>query len=457
MGLINKVVIQKWNSANKQWYESKGYIYTKMGDTFEVKVEDLTNGSGIYVEVKCDGICNKKYNVAWKDYKRYAHKDGKYYCQKCAIKLYGTKNIRKTRLKNGKSFEQWCIDNYRQDILDRWDYELNKCKPDAICYGTGKKYYFKCPRGLHDSELKSIYRFTTGNNNITCKACNSFAQWGIDNLGKDFLEKYWDWEKNKKDPFSIAYKGNTYIYIKCQEKKYHGSYKIVVSDFTNRKGRCPYCNQNGGKVHPLDSLGTLYPESLNVWSEKNKKSIYEYSPNSHKYIVWVCENKKHTNYKRKIQDAVKCNFHCPKCVSERSESFLQEKVRLYLESLHYTILHEDNCTITPINPKTKHILPYDNEIKELKLIIEVMGEQHEKITTWAIQQSKKNNTTPEYELHYQQLKDRYKRIYAKLHGYNYLAIWYYEDNENKSLSYQLKEQINNMIIKCITKQKLVSL
>lgn len=41
MGLISKTVMVRWHSINKKWYESKGYIYTKYKDEFEVKVEDL--------------------------------------------------------------------------------------------------------------------------------------------------------------------------------------------------------------------------------------------------------------------------------------------------------------------------------------------------------------------------------------------------------------------------------
>jgi len=79
------------------------------------------------------------------------------------------------------TFKQWCIDNERQDVLDRWDYELNNCEPNKITYGDNKKYYFKCSRGLHKSELKKISDFTIKHceGTIKCKQCNSFSQWGI--------------------------------------------------------------------------------------------------------------------------------------------------------------------------------------------------------------------------------------------------------------------------------------
>ena len=216
--LLDKTVIAKWNSANKKWYEGKGYLFTKMGDEFEVKIEDLTNSSGIKVNVECD--CKECTTpiikpIPWHSYKTGVKENGKYYCRKCSKKLYGGENTRKTKLKNGKSFEQWCIDNKRQDVLDRWDYELNTCKPNEIGYSANKKYYFKCPRRIHDSELKNINSFASGQEgSIECKQCNSFAQYLIDTYGDNALEKYWDYEKNIFNPWEINYgSNNKIIYI----------------------------------------------------------------------------------------------------------------------------------------------------------------------------------------------------------------------------------------------------
>ena len=45
MGLITKEVLVSWHHANKKYYEEKGYPFTKYGDEFLVKVEDLPNSS----------------------------------------------------------------------------------------------------------------------------------------------------------------------------------------------------------------------------------------------------------------------------------------------------------------------------------------------------------------------------------------------------------------------------
>jgi hypothetical protein len=116
-------------------------------------------------------------------------------------------------------------------------------------------------------------------------------------------------------------------------------------------------------------------------------------------------------------------------------SHLQSKVFNYLDELNYKHVTEHECCIRPINPLTGHYLPYDNEVVDLKLIIEVMGVQHYKITYWAIMASQKLNITPEEYLQDIQWRDEYKKQEALKAGYHYLAIpyWTEKDESYKTL------------------------
>jgi hypothetical protein len=226
-------------------------------------------------------------------------------------------------------------------------------------------------------------------------------------------------------------------------------------DFT-KGNRCPYCIYFHGKVHPKDSLGQYIIDNYGqdfldkIWSDKNIKTSFEYAPNSGKEVWWKCMDEKHEDYKREINGSNIIKFRCPICTQERNESFLQEKVRVYLETLNYTILHENNCTIVPKNPKTNYQLPFDNEIKDLKLICEVHGRQHYKVTGFHRKQSKQNRMTPTEELNYQQLKDRYKRIKAIQGNYYYLEIPYWTDDVDETW----KQLIDNKIKQIQEKAKL---
>lgn len=54
----NQLIEVKWHYTNKDYYISKGYNFTKFGETFFVKVEDLNPTSHIKIKIKCDH-CDK--------------------------------------------------------------------------------------------------------------------------------------------------------------------------------------------------------------------------------------------------------------------------------------------------------------------------------------------------------------------------------------------------------------
>lgn len=295
----------------------------------------------------------------------------------------------------------------------------------------------------------------------------SFAQYLIDTYGQDALEKYWS-DKNTLDPFNIGFCSNKKIWIKCQIYDYHEDYLIRCNDFMNG-GRCSYCGNF--KVHPKDSFGQYIIDNYGqefldkIWSNKNKKSPFEYAPHSDKKVWWKCLDNKHDDYKRGIDNSYRCEFRCPKCIQERTESMLQEKVRLYLESFGYKVLHEKKCTLKPKNTiiapnnnskkRRKGFLRYDNEIliNNNHLFIEVMGSQHNDINAlYHKQTAKKYGNTSQQELDYLQAKDNFKKQYVYNQGknYYYLAIWYYDFDKNdtykKLINDKIKE-INNEIRK----------
>lgn len=448
MGIVNKTVKVKWNGRNKKYYESLGYEYTKLGDEFEVKVEDLSNGSNSEVEIVCD-CCGQQKQWRYTDYIKQT-KNGKTYCRKCAKKLYGGKKMQKTKLQNSKSFYDWCIENNRQDVLDRWDYELNGCSPNEIGYGSHEKYWFKClDHPEHKNELKSINDFTNNKIPINCKQCNSIAQWFIDN---DLdINLYWDYDKNIIDPWEISYGSHKKVWIVCQEKDYHESYEISCSNFV--KGhRCPYCGSR--KIHPLDSLKQYVinkhgEEFFNIiWSDKNTIDPSTLSPSSSKQCWWNCPDNKHKSFKRDCCNSNKKEYRCPNCVKDRNESIIEEKARLYLEGLGYEVKTEYDCTIIPKNPKTKQPLPFDNEIiieNGKHLIIEVHGGQHYNYH-FSMTINKITKEEAEKEFHYQQVKDRYKRIKCIQAGYHYLELSYKtfdkKDSYKKLIDNKIKETLD---------------
>lgn len=79
MLLPNQFIEVKWHPANKKHYESKGYVYTKMHETFLVKAEDLLPTSHSRVKVKCDH-CDK---IMDRQFRRYVEETGGTYGDCC--------------------------------------------------------------------------------------------------------------------------------------------------------------------------------------------------------------------------------------------------------------------------------------------------------------------------------------------------------------------------------------
>lgn len=101
----------------------------------------------------------------------------------------------------------------------------------------------------------------------------------------------------------------------------------------------------------------------------------------------------------------------------------------------YNILHEHQCNLKIRNPKTDTLLPYDNEVVDLRLIIEVHGQQHYEICGLTKMSANQRNTTPEQAFLDQQHRDRIKKDYALSQGYHYLEIpyWTEKDESYKTL------------------------
>mgnify|MGYP000941337139 FL=1 len=269
---------------------------------------------------------------------------------------------------------------------------------------------------------------------MSCNKCNSFAQWGYDNIDEDFLNKYWDYKKNNElniDPWEIPHgTPNKKVWIKCQQKDYHGSYNIRCGSFVVGS-RCSYCA--GKNIHQKDSLGQHiidnYGEEFldKIWSDKNKKSPFEYAPKSDKKVWFKCIDGKHEDSYRIIGNSVVLKFRCPKCNYSKGE----EKIYNYLteNKINYNSQQKFHRLVGINNGN----LSYDFYLKQYNLLIEYQGEYHDGTVS--------NQTEEEFKIQIEH--DNRKREYAEQHNIKLLEIWYWNfDNIEEILNKELK--LNNI-------------
>ena len=355
----------------------------------------------------------------------------KYYSYNYTIAYISSKKKTDPVNKYKNSLGYYIVEHFGYEYIDKIWSDKNKLSPFEYDKGSGKKVWLKCiKKDYHEDYPIACYSFSAGSA-VGCPMCaskiihplDSFAQFNINRYGADWIEKCW-MEDNTLDPFTISVNNNSIkVHIRCLDVDYH-DFWITPNNYDMRDKVCHYCNVKGtgGKVHPLDSFGAKFPQFVDLWSDKNSKTPYEYSVYSHNYVWLKCENGIHEDYKRKVSDLSRHPDRlCSKCSNVSS---YEKQTRRYIESLNYKINYEQYCTLYPTNPLTNYKLPYDNEIEDLKLIIEVMGKQHYELTGLHILASQHSGKTPEEEFEYSKWKDAFKKQYALDNGYYYLELPY---------------------------------
>lgn len=324
------------------------------------------------------------------------------------------------------SFLQYCIDNIDNDFLTKYWSRKNILDPSKISPYSENKVWVKCQeKEYHGDYITSCSNFTNGNR---CPYCNrkkihpkdSFAQYCIDNIDPNFLEKYWS-DRNTLNPWELAIGSNKKMWLKCNKEDYHDDYLITPAHFTEGN-RCPYCSKRNGKIHYLDSFGVVCKDKLKYWSKNNKVSPFNIAPQSGIERIFICQDCG-KEFKRKPNamwgyDDVKC-LNCSKSKGEKAIcNILNEK----------NISYEEQKTFHNLKGLGGKLLSYDFYLPKYNLLIEYQGEFHDGT---AQQQS-------EHGFKRQQEHDRRKREYSKSMGIQLLEIWYCDFNNIEKI---LSEQI----------------
>lgn len=216
-----------------------------------------------------------------------------------------------------KTLTEWCYQNNRQDILERWSAE-NEISPSQISFGSEKKMKWVCENNhtWEASPNKMTQRQTTG-----CPYCSNQKVWsGFNDLASKFpdIAKEWNYEKNNKlKPDEVTSHSNKKVWWKCD--KGH-DFQMKISDRTSKRNRnCPYC-ANRRVLKGFNDLSSVCPEVAKEWHPTKNGKIKPdqiLSSNSKKYW-WKCD--KGHEYQAVLNNRVsngKRKNGCPYCAGRK--------------------------------------------------------------------------------------------------------------------------------------------
>ena len=230
--------------------------YSEIEQKYRYEVEKDGDYEYIRSYRKGDTLPNGKV-VKWTNYIQVKHKYcGSIYETEASSFIYKNSRCRKCCHKYENSFAHHIEVELGLKLEDIWDFKKNTVNPYHIYKnGDAHKVLIKCQqKDYHGSYETDCYHFIKG---VRCGYCSpsmakkvhpkdSFAQYHIDNTDPNFLDKYWDWDKNTLNPWEITPNSNKKVWIKCQNDDKHISYNIYCSNF-NKGRRCPECYISRGE------------------------------------------------------------------------------------------------------------------------------------------------------------------------------------------------------------------
>lgn len=330
-----------------------------------------------------------------------------------------------------KSFAYYIEVELGLNLDDIWNWEKNNkngINPYEISKSSSKKVWLYCLEKDYHNDYGG-YKITCNNfyRGDRCSYCShkggknihprdSFAQWGIDNFGEDFLDKYWS-SYNTLNPWELSPQSNKKIYLYCQVHDYHNfdrennkvGYNTTCSNFYSGR-RCSYCNSFAShKVHWRDSLAYNYPNIANMIAIEENNLIFEDCYNitckSNKKFYFKCLDCGNISTNKKDLSLVMCQrYSCEFCSDGIS---IPNKIMA-------NILKQLNIDfITELSSKEfsgKNFFYYDFYLPKYNMIIEVNGIQHYE------------ETNRGRNLFQEQMNDLFKYKCAKNHVDKYIVI-----------------------------------
>lgn len=210
----------KWNPSNREWYTSKGYIYTYWHEEFEVYIKDLSPTSQAILEFKCD-YCGedhtRTYEQFFKIYKN--NTSGKHSCNECKSSREEENKI----TSNAKLLDRIKINDYK----NHYKVEINT---DTFIY------------------IKS------------CSKCGKYKE--LDCFNKNNRNGVWEYQKQCTECYE-AYRILNRGMIRLYHVKESSMYMNLPIDITEKKLDQIY-NRFKGKCALSASVNTVFEHFIPV-------------------------------------------------------------------------------------------------------------------------------------------------------------------------------------------------
>lgn len=223
------------------------------------------------------------------------------------------------------------------ELINEWDYDknsINNVTPFNVTKGAEKKIWWICAKCNQSYECFAYAKKA----NVGCPYCSSkIIKKGLNDIftKNPKLKKYWDYEKNSINPYTIGICSHQKVFLICEKcgKSYLRALSKVKEDIL-----CTKCSIENGAIKRIGKsnfgskkdVSKYYPEILEYWDYSKNKNINPdelYISGSNK-VWWLCESGH--SFKSTISAMIN-GKQCPLCISESRMSFPEKAIVYYLQ------------------------------------------------------------------------------------------------------------------------------
>jgi hypothetical protein len=204
-----------------------------------------------------------------------------------------------------------CLETLNPELAKEWHPTKNgELTPDKVTPNSGKKLWWKCPKG-DDHEWDAV--IANRNKGIGCPICSNQRVARSNSLGtvNPELAKEWHPTKNGKlTTFDVLPSASKKVWWKCLKGDDH-EWLAKINNRKNGKG-CPICS--GHRVVNSNSLAVLYSEIAEQWhpTKNGKITPKDVPPGTAKMVWWKCPKGDNHEWQATINHRTH-GTGCPKC------------------------------------------------------------------------------------------------------------------------------------------------
>ncbi|MFX0173982.1 MAG: zinc-ribbon domain-containing protein [Candidatus Hodarchaeota archaeon] len=188
----------------------------------------------------------------------------------------------------------------------------NDLNPDQVTHGSGKKVWWKCPKGPDHVWCSTIDNRTKGKG---CPFCVGQKVSVTNSLTTLFPQIAKEWHPTKNyalNPDQVTSNSGKKVWWKCPKDPDH-EWQTSITYRTGYGTGCPYCA--GRKVSSSNSLSYNFPEIAKEWhpTKNDELTPDNIVAGARTKVWWVCTNNPEHEWETRIDHRTASKSGCPYC------------------------------------------------------------------------------------------------------------------------------------------------